>query len=398
MCDKLHRNPPFRAEHLGSLLRPKELLEVKTAWEQGKASKEELTAIENTSIDEAVKKQLDLGFHAVTDGEYRRHMFWGTFFPGLDGFEEISNPDIDMFRMYVPDVVVFTEAGDNPIGSVICTGKIKHVRSTYIDQWNYLKSILPQDRIPEAKLTLAAPTWYHLRYKTGRAYPKNVYANDEAYFADIAQAYRDELKILYAAGLRNVQFDDPNFAYFCSEKMLAGFEVDGEDAIALFDKYVNLYNDCLSERPSDLHVGIHLCRGNFANSRHFSEGGYDAIATKFFKDLNVDTFYLEYDTPRAGGFEPLKELPAHKNVILGLVTSKFATMEHFGRMTEKVYAAADMIALGGGSKEEALNRLGISPQCGFASHADGNLVTSHGMENKLKLVRRLANTIWPGQS
>jgi len=280
---------------------------------------------------------------------------------------------------------------------VICTGKIKHVGSTYLDQWNYVKSILPKDKIASAKLTLAAPNWYHLRYKTGRAYPKEVYANDTEYFADIAKAYQEELKILYNAGLRNVQFDDPNLAYFCSEKMLKGFEADNEDASALFDSYVNLYNDCLSQRPSDMHVGIHLCRGNFVNSRHFSEGGYDAIATKFFRDLNVDTFYLEYDTPRAGGFEPLKELPAHKNVILGLITSKFPEMEDKEEMKERVFKAAEMVAQGGGSREEALGRLGVSPQCGFASHADGNLVTHRDMVNKLKLVRKLANEIWPGE-
>lgn len=397
MSSKLHQKPPFRAEHLGSLLRPKQLLNVRRAWEQKVASKEELTANENTSINKIVKEQLDLGFHAVTDGEYRRHMFWGTFFPGLEGFEEISNPDVSMFRMHVPDIAAFTESGHKPGETVICTGKIKHVGSTYVDQWNYLKSILPESRVAEAKLTLAAPNWYHLRYKTGKAYPKDVYANDEEYFADISKAYRAELKILYDAGLRNVQFDDPNLAYFCSEKMLAGFKADGEDASALFDTYVKLYNDCLSERPSDMHVGIHLCRGNFVNSRHFSEGGYDAIATKFFKDLNVDTYYLEYDTPRAGGFEPLKVLPAHKNVILGLITSKFPKMEDFDEMKRKVYAAADMIASGGGTQEEALNRLGVSPQCGFASHSDGNLVTHDDMINKLELVRRLADDIWPGE-
>lgn len=180
--------------------------------------------------------------------------------------------------------------------------------------------------------------------------------------------------------------------------MLAGFKADGENAEALFDSYIGLYNDCLTNRPADMHVGIHLCRGNFVGSRHFSEGGYDAIATKFFKNLNVDTFYLEYDTPRAGGFEPLKELPAHKNVILGLITSKFPAMEDVEEMKKKVYAAADMVASGGGTREEALNRLGVSPQCGFASHADGNLVTHDNMINKLKLVRKLADDIWPGQA
>lgn len=188
------------------------------------------------------------------------------------------------------------------------------------------------------------------------------------------------------------------FADFCSEKMLAGFKKDGVDSDALFDSYIKLYNDCLAERPADMHVGVHLCRGNFVGSRHFSEGGYDAIATKLFKDLNVDTYYLEYDTPRAGGFEPLAELPAHKNVILGLITSKFPEMENMEEMKQKVYQAADLVAKGAGeSREQALKRLGVSPQCGFASHHEGNAVQKQDMINKLKLVRELADQIWPGE-
>ncbi|KAK6603011.1 hypothetical protein H4I95_06948 [Botrytis cinerea] len=352
--EKLHRNPPFRAEHLGSLL-------------------QDLTKVEDVSINEIVQAQLDLGFHAVTDGEYRRHMFWGTFFPGLQGFEEIQNPPLESFRRYVPDIDAFLEEGHKPGESVYCTGKIKHIGSTYLSQWNYLKNLLPADKIKEAKITLAAPNWYHLRYKTGHAYPQEIYPSDTEYFADIASAYRKELEILYAAGLRNIQIDDPNLAYFCSEKMLAGFRQDGEDSDALFDSYIQLYNDCLRHRPADMHVGIHLCRGNFVNGRHFSEGGYDVIATKLFQDLNVDTYYLEYDTARAGGFEPLASLPRNKNVVLGLITSKFPTMERVEVLKERVFQAAEKIAEGNReTREEALERIGVSPQCGFASHSDGN--------------------------
>lgn len=279
-----------------------------------------------------------------------------------------------------------------------CTGKIKHVGSTYIDQWNYLKNLLPADKVKEAKVTLAAPNWYHLRYKTGRAYPKDVYPTDVEYFADIAKAYREELKILYEAGLRNIQIDDPNLAYFCSEKMLTGFKNDGEDSDALFDSYIKLYNDCLGGRPGDMHVGVHLCRGNFVGGRHFSEGGYDVIATKLFQNLNVDTYYLEYDTARAGGFEPLAHLPKNKNVILGLITSKFPKMENIDELKDRVMKAADKIAEGNKeTREESLKRIGVSPQCGFASHSDGNNMTRKDMIEKLKLVRKLAEELWPGE-
>lgn len=183
--------------------------------------------------------------------------------------------------------------------------------------------------------------------------------------------------------------------------MLEGWKADPLNtatADEMFDKYVKQYNELLSKRPADLHVGVHICRGNFVGSRHFSEGGYDRIATKLFKELNVDTYYLEYDTPRAGGFEPLKELPRHKNVILGVVTSKFPKLEDKEEMKKRVYDAAKFIAEGNNiSVEEALTQVGVSPQCGFASHREGNAIDWDGMINKLKLVREIANDIWPGE-
>ncbi|EAU35199.1 conserved hypothetical protein [Aspergillus terreus NIH2624] len=401
MAPQLHHNPPFRAEHLGSLLRTDELLDIKTAYEKGEASESALQAVEQKDIKDVVALQKELGYPALSDGEYCRHMFWGSFFPGLEGFEEVNDVDAESFRPYAPDVAAFLEAGHKPGETVICTGKIKHVGSTYVDQFKYLASLVAPEEVKNVKLTLAAPNWYHLRYKEGKAYPKEVYASDDEYFADIAKAYQDELQILYDAGCRNVQFDDPNLAYFCSEKMLAGWKEDPlniHSADEVFQKYIKLYNDLLSKRPADFHVGVHICRGNFVGSRHFSEGGYDRIATKLFQELNVDTYYLEYDTPRAGGFEPLKELPKHKNVILGVVTSKFPELEDKEEMKKRVYDAAKFIAEGNNiSVEEALDQVGVSPQCGFASHREGNAIDRTGMINKLKLVREIANDIWPGQ-
>lgn len=182
--------------------------------------------------------------------------------------------------------------------------------------------------------------------------------------------------------------------------MLEGWAADKGNSLTAeeqFDAYITFYNDCF-QRPSDMHLGIHLCRGNFVNSRHFSEGGYDRIATKLFQNLDVSTYYLEYDTPRAGGFEPLKTLPKNKNVILGVITSKFPKLEDQKEMVERVYKAADIVAEGSGqSRKEALQRIGVSPQCGFASHSDGNLLGFEDMVNKLKLVRSIADEIWPGQ-
>ncbi|KAJ5668746.1 hypothetical protein N7462_009816 [Penicillium macrosclerotiorum] len=401
MAPQLHQRPPFRAEHLGSLLRPQQLLEAKLASEKGELPEAQLAAVEDKEIKDIVDTQLKLGYPAASDGEYRRHMFWGTFFPGLDGFEEVTDFDVDIFRPYAPDIAAFLEAGHKPGETVLCTGKIKHVGSTYVDQFKYLASLVPKEEVKNLKITLAAPNWYHLRYREGKAYPKNVYSNDEEYFGDIAKAYQDELKILYDAGCRNIQYDDPNLAYFCSEKFLNGFKEDSLNVYSaedMFQKYIKLYNDCFIGLPEDMHIGVHLCRGNFVGSRHFSEGGYDRIAIKLFQELNVHTYYLEYDTERAGGFEPLKHLPPHKNVILGVVTSKFATMEDKEEMKKRVIDAAKIIAEGNNiSLDAALNQVGVSPQCGFASHREGNAIDWDGMINKLKLVREIANDIWPNQ-
>ena len=397
----LRRNPPFRAEHIGSLLRSETLLKKRADLDEGKASTADVKPIQDEDIEKIVQVQLDLGFHAVTNGEYNRHMFFDGFWEHLEGMKEIKNPDPQIFREYVPDIAAFTESGFKPASTVVCVGKIKHVSSGYVDEFKYLASLVPKDKVNDVKLTLAVPSWYHLRHKEGHAYPRDVYSSDDEYFNDIAKAFQAELSILHDAGCRNVQFDDPNLAYFCSEKMIAGWKADKSNPYSietLLDKYIQTYNASIAAAPADMHIGLHLCRGNFVQSRHFSEGSYERIATQLFQKLNVHTYYLEYDTPRAGGFEPLMHLPKNKNAILGVITSKFPKMEDLDEMKGRVMQAAEWIQKGTGeTKEEALNRMGVSPQCGFASHSHGNLVAEKDMIEKLKLVRRLADEIWPGQ-
>jgi methionine synthase II (cobalamin-independent) len=204
---------PFKAEHLGSLLRPKELLQARVAFEKGEINQQRVAEIENESVNKIVKVQTDIGFRAVSDGEYRRAVFWGTFFEELEGMTEIRNPPMEIFRPYVPDIAGFIEKGHKPGQSCVCTGKIRHKgKSTLIGQFEYLKTLIPEERWGDIKVTMIAPPWYHLRYKDGKAFPKEVYSNDEEYFEDISKAFRTELDILYAAGVRNIQFDDPNFA------------------------------------------------------------------------------------------------------------------------------------------------------------------------------------------
>lgn len=188
---------------------------------------------------------------------------------------------------------------------------------------------------------------------------------------------------------------------FCSEKMLQGWAEDKTNLKTpdeTLDAYIKCYNDSIEKLSGKMHIGLHICRGNFMGSRHFSEGGYDRIATKLFQDLNVSTYYLEYDTARAGGFEPLLYLPKHKSVILGVITSKFPKLEDKEEMKYRILAAADVVGKGAGqTREEALDRMGVSPQCGFASHEEGNLLAWDDMKRKLVLVRSIADDIWPNK-
>ncbi|KAK7226765.1 hypothetical protein V2G26_014768 [Clonostachys chloroleuca] len=359
----------------------------------------EMRKAEDEAIEQVVRLQQELGFRAVTDGEYRRRDFWGPIFYNLKGFEELHVRDpAELLRPYVPDSVCWT---DKTLASIsgellICTSKIEHVGSGVLTEWNTIKSLLSPDQVKDAKISLPNPELFHLRYKKGRAYTKEAYTNDEDYLNDIAQAYRTELQILYDAGCRHVTIDDPNLAYFCSEIMIKGFKEAGEDIDSLFDSYVRLYNGCII-RPADMHLAIHVCRGN-ALSRHVSEGGYDPVSIKLFQEINADTYYLEYDTERSGTFEPLEHLPGHKNVILGVISSKFPKLEELSELKAKVLDAATHMARGAGqSLQEALDRLSVSPQCGFASSHLGNLITCDDMVAKLKLVRALADELWPGE-
>ncbi|ORY14251.1 methionine synthase-like protein [Clohesyomyces aquaticus] len=400
------RNPPFRAEHCGSLLRPDELVQKRYDVAAGKAPASDLVPLEDKSIEEVIKLQKDCGIHTISSGEYTRHMFWGTFFEELNGMKELQlgvlkGYDAGMFRDYAPDVKSFMESKEIPNAVTVCVDKISHKgQSSNQREVDIMKKLLPENEWKNIKITLISPSWYHFRYRAGRSFPKEVYASDEDYFEDVAKAYQTELKLLHDMGIRNIQIDDPNLAYFCSQAMLDGWVADKgntKTADEMFDAYVNFYNKCF-ERPEDMHLGIHLCRGNYVGSRHFSEGAYDLIAKKLFQDLNVDTYYLEYDTPRAGGFEPLTHLPKNKNVVLGVITSKFPKLEDKDEMVARVNQAGDFIAQGSGqTREEALQRVCVSPQCGFASHAEGNALGYEDMRKKLQLVRSIADQVWPGQ-
>ncbi|CCM03870.1 uncharacterized protein FIBRA_06021 [Fibroporia radiculosa] len=388
-------NPPFRADHVGSLKRPIVLLQKRKDLDEGRCTQEELKVVEDEAITKIVQMQRDVGIKAITDGEFRRHMFYDGVFDNLEGTNYIPVVPLDWFMDYVPDIDAFKQHNFKGAASYLCESKLKRTKPFYVGQFEALKALTEPEEHKNLKITMCAPEWFHLRHGP-YAYPKSVYKNDDEYFADIAQAYREEIRDLYAVGCRNIQFDDPLLAYFCDVKMLKGMEERGIDHVAMLDLYCKVYNACLEGRPADMTVGIHLCRGNFKDGRHFSEGGYDRIAIKLFQEISADTYYLEYETERAGTFEPLRWLPTNKSVVLGLVSSKFPKMEVKEELIARVYQAAEIIANGEEkrSKEQALNQICISPQCGFASHADGNPVTEDDVVRKLSLVTETARAIW----
>ncbi|KAI2617866.1 UROD/MetE-like protein [Hypoxylon sp. NC1633] len=395
--------PPFRAEHLGSLLRPDELLNVRATIRDDGVSAEEagLPAVERKAVGEVVKLQQDLGLQAITSGEYNRTRFWGLFWDEVEGTTRLQDAEAGMFRLYHPDVVSLIEKGRKimPGDSVIAGGKLSHNPSRSLSNLHELQMVqqfVPKSDWGNIKLTMIAPSWFHMRYKQGRAYTS--YANDAEYFTDVAKVYQSELEMLYKAGLRNVQFDDPGMAYFCSQDFRKGWEEDNDNIGTwedLLDAYIKLYNDSIDKLPADLHTGIHLCRGNFIGGRHFAEGAYDIIAKKLFENLNVNTFYLEYDTERAGGFEPLRHLPKDKNVVIGVISTKLPQLEDKDVVKDRIYRAADFVAEGSGqSHEEALKRICVSPQCGFSTHETGYPLSVEDEKKKLSLVRQIADEIW----
>jgi len=387
------QTPPFRAEHVGSLLRPSYLLEARKKYDNKEVTQEQLREVEERAIAEAVNFQREIGLKGITDGEYRRRYFYEGFFENLEGIEDVHNPPLEIFRVYLPDVQAFVTNDTIPASTLLCTGKIKHVKSGYVPQFEAVKKLVHPDEVRNIKITVASPEWLDMHHGE-HAFARGVYNSRDEFFKDIATAFRQELAALYAVGCRNVQIDGPLLTFFCDTAVQKGFKDHGEDIDALLDSYIRLYNDCLSERPRDLIVSFHLCRGNW-RSHHFVSGGYETIAKKLFSNLNVDSFYLEYDTPRAGTFEPLKYLSKNKSVVLGIITSKFPELEDEEQLAKRVFEAAWTIASGTGEPvQEALQRISISPQCGFASSDEGNLLTAADMKRKLEFVRDLATRIW----
>jgi 5-methyltetrahydropteroyltriglutamate--homocysteine methyltransferase len=363
--------PPYRADHVGSFLRPVELLDARERHKQGALSKPELRAVEDRAIRDVVRFQEDLGLRAVTDGEFRRTYFHIDFLEQLDGVE--TRGGLTAHFHSAKGEVDFAP----PVLHV--TGKVRHARPIQVADFEFLKSVTR--RTP--KLTIPSPTMLHFR--GGRAaISREAYPDMEEFFADVAAAYRDEIKALGAAGCTYLQLDDTNLAYLCDPKMREGARSRGDDPNELPRRYAALINAAIAERPAGMSICTHLCRGNF-KSAWVAEGGYEPVAEVLFNELDVDGYFLEYDDARSGDFKPLRFLPKGKTVVLGLVTTKVGELESKDAIKRRIDEAA---------KYAPLEQLALSPQCGFSSTVHGNEIARESQATKLRMIVETAREVW----
>ncbi len=363
--------PPFRADHVGSFLRSKELLDARERQRKGEISRAQLREVEDRSIRDVVRFQEDLGLQGITDGEYRRTYFHIDFLEQLDGIETSGGIQVKFH----------SAAGDVDFAPPVLkvTGKVRHAKPIQLADFEFLKSVTK--RVP--KVTIPSPTMLHFRGGRG-AISKEAYPDLEAFFEDVAAAYREELAQLGAAGCRYVQLDDTNLAYLCDPKLREGAKSRGDDPDELPKRYARLINGAIAGRPAGMQVCVHLCRGNF-KSAWVAEGGYEPVAQSLFNDLQVDGYFLEYDDARSGDFSPLRFVPKGRIVVLGLVTTKTSELETKDQLKRRIDEAA---------RHVPLEQLCLSPQCGFSSTVHGNEIMRESQAAKIRLVVDTAREVW----
>ena len=361
--------PPFRADQVGSLLRPPALAATRERSRRGEIDAAALRAAEDAAITEAVRRQEAIGLQSITDGEFRRDWWHLDFLSRLDGVTLKANEG--------PKFRVAGQSEQPPIATV--TGRVACSRPIMADDFAFLKSVT--SRTP--KMTIPSPSMLHLR--GGRAaISREAYPELEDFWADVAAAYRTAIAHLYAAGCRYLQLDDITFAYLCDRTIQDNCRANGDDPATLPLTYARVIDEALRDKPADLCVTIHTCRGNF-KSAWVAEGGYDPVVQAMFS-TKVDGFFMEFDSARAGGFEPLRALPAgDQRVVLGLVTTKVGELEDKDTLKRRIDEAARFVPL---------DRLCLSPQCGFASTHHGNALSQEDQWAKLARVVEVAREVW----
>jgi 5-methyltetrahydropteroyltriglutamate--homocysteine methyltransferase len=364
------QHPPFRAEHIGSLLRPGHLLELRRRRAAGEISADELTEAENAAIREAVALQERVGLRLATDGEFRRQSYHSYF------FEQLGDVSIDS-----PPIEQQTTCG-GPVRAGQSTARVRSRiqwrHPIHVGDFKYLKSLT--GAVP--KITIPGPCALHFR--GGDAAAREAYEDIDQFWHDIVDAFDAELAALAAAGCTYVQIDETAFAKFGDPEVRETLARRGDDWRAVIDKYIAVTNRVLRKAPPGMGIGMHLCRGNRGGHFH-AEGSYDAVAEKLFNDLETGFYFMEYDSPRSGDFSPLRHVPAHKSIILGLISTKTSTVENKDEIKRRIDEA---------SRYVDMDRLAVSPQCGFASVETGNPITPEAQETKLRLVVDVASELW----
>jgi 5-methyltetrahydropteroyltriglutamate--homocysteine methyltransferase len=361
--------PPFRADHVGSLLRTAPLKEARLKRERGEIDAAALKAVEDREIDKIIKKQEEIGLKSVTDGEFRR-AFWNYDFLGaLDGAEAYLGERKIKFQGVNPKPMMMRVTGK--LGGFSGHPMLEHFK------------FVKEHTRATPKMTIPSPSSMHFRY--GRdAVPEQIYPDMDAFYRDLGQSYRKAVRAFADAGCRYLQLDEVNFAYLCDPKLREQVATRGDDPEKLPMIYAGMINAAMSDIPSDMTIAMHLCRGNFA-STFVASGGYEPVAEILFNTINVHGYFMEYDSDRAGGFEPLRFLPKGKTVVLGLVTSKSGRLEPKDELKRRIDEAAKYVPL---------DQLCLSPQCGFASTEEGNVLAEDEQWAKLRMIVELAEEVW----
>jgi 5-methyltetrahydropteroyltriglutamate--homocysteine methyltransferase len=375
----LRTTPPFRADHVGSFLRPAYLLEARDRFfNQKTLSAEALRAVEDKAITEIVKFQADVGLRSITDGEFRR-----TYFH-IDFLEQLGGVKTD-----IPVTIVRPDGSEELAPPVIrVIDKVRHAKNIQLADFQYLKGQVEALGITGLvpKVTIPSPTMLHFR--GGRAgISKEAYPElDPVFYDDVARAYGQELQSLADAGCTYVQMDDTNMAYLCDEKMREAARQRGDDPNELPHRYAWFINKVVAHKPAGMTLAMHLCRGNF-KSTHAAAGNYEPVAEALLSEMNLDAYFMEYDDDRSGDFRPLRFLKPGKTVVLGLVTTKFGQLESKDDLKRRIEEAAQYAPL---------EQLCLSPQCGFSSTVHGNNIAVEDQRRKLALVVETAREVWGG--
>jgi methionine synthase II (cobalamin-independent) len=365
--------PPFRADEVGSLLRPTKIKDARAKLEKGEISAADLRKIEDMEIEKVVHKQASIGLKLASDGEFRRSWWHFDFLAKLTGCE-----------LFHPETGIQFAGVETRHDAVRVIGKLDFPDNhPMLDHFKFLKKYADQAHVT-AKMTIPSPTVLHFR--GGRkSISREVYPDLDAFYEDLAKTYRKAVKAFYDAGCRYLQFDDTVWAYLCSQDELQKSRERGDNPDGLKQIYARIINYVLAEKPADMVISTHVCRGNF-RSTWISSGGYEPVAETLLAGTNYDGYFLEYDSDRAGGFEPLRFLPkGNKVVVVGVITSKFGELEKKDHIKRRLEEAA---------KFAPLEQLALSPQCGFASTEEGNILSEDEQWAKLSLVVEIAKEVW----